>query len=76
MISAMPSSYGMLGIQALSIKSPEKNPTHHTLKRRSKVVAREWAAETKAHPSPEAKPAPFDSASTPSTSNCNSGTGG
>ena len=26
MISAMPSSYGMLGIQALSIKSPEKTP--------------------------------------------------
>jgi len=79
MISALPSSSDMLGVQALSINSPEKARTRRPLERRSKVLARELAAEAEVHPSPEAEAEsaePAASASTPPTSNRNSGTGG
>jgi len=79
MISAVPSSSDMLGVQALSINSPEKARTRRPLERRSKVLARELAAEAEAHPSPEAEAEaaePAASGSTPPTSNRNSGTGG
>ena len=65
MISAVPSSSGMLGVQALSIDSPKKART----RRRS--------AEVGAHSSPETEAAePATSATTPPTSNRNSGIGG
>ena len=79
MISAVPSSSDMLGVQALSINSPQKAQTRRPLERRSKVLARELAAEAEVHPSPEAEAEsaePAASASTPPTSNRNSGTGG
>jgi len=81
MISAVPSSSDMLGVQALSINSPDKARTRRPLERRSKVLARELAAEAEVHPSPEAEAEaeaaePAASGSTPPTSNRNSGTGG
>jgi len=81
MISAVPSSSDMLGVQALSINSPDKARTRRPLERRSKVLARELAAEAEIHPSPEAEAEaeaaePAASGSTPPTSNRNSGTGG
>jgi serine/threonine protein kinase len=81
MISALPSSSDMLGVQGLNINSPEKARARRPLERRSKVLARELAAEAEAHPSPEAEAEaeaaePAASASTPPTSNRNSGTGG
>jgi len=77
MISAVPSSDDMLGVHGLSIGSPVKAHIRRPLERRSKVFARELAADAEAHPSLEAEPAePAASASTPPTSNCNSGTGG
>ena len=78
MISAVPSSFDMLGVQGLKINSPEKARTRRPLERRSKVLARELAAEAEAHPSPEAEAEaaePAVSASTPPTSNRNSGAG-
>ena len=77
MISAVPSSVNMLGVHALNINSPEIARIRRPLERRSKVLARELAAEAEVHPSPEADGGePSGSASTPPTSNRNSGTGG
>ena len=79
MISALRSSSDMLSVHGLSINSPEKARTRRPLEGRSKVLARELATETEAHPSPEAEAdaaEPAASASTPPTSNRNSGTGG
>jgi serine/threonine/tyrosine protein kinase RAD53 len=76
-LSALPSSDNMLGVHALNINSPEIARIRRPLERRSKVLARELAAEAEAHPSPEADGGePSGSASTPPTSNRNSGTGG
>ena len=57
MISALPSSSDMLSVHGLSINSPEKARTRRPLERRSKVLARELAAEAEAHPSLEAEAA-------------------
>ena len=54
MIPAVPSSDDMLSVHALSINSPEIARIRRPLERRSKVLARELAAEAEAHPSPEA----------------------
>ena len=79
MISALPSSSDMLSVHGLSINLTRKARTRRPLERRSKVLARELAAEAEAHPSPEAEAEaaePTASTSTPPTSNRNSGTGG
>ena len=73
-IFAVPSSDDMLGVHELSIGSPGKAHIRRPLERRSQVLARELAAKVEAHPSPEAEPAAL--ASTPPTSDRNSGTGG
>ena len=57
MISTVPSSSDMLGVQGLSIHSPDKSRARRPLERRSKVLARELAAEAEAHPSLEAEAA-------------------
>ena len=77
MISALSSSENLLGVHASSINLPEKR-TWHPLERRSNVLARELGSEVEAHSSPEADAEiakPAASASTPPTSNRNSGTG-
>jgi hypothetical protein len=77
MVSAVPSSSNMLGVQALGINSLKTPRTRRSLGRRSKAFARELAAEAEAHLSPEAEAAePVTSAATPSTSNRNSGASG
>jgi len=61
----------------VSMISAEIARIRRPLERRSKVLARELAAEAETHPSPEADGAePAASSSTPPTSNRNSGTGG
>ena len=52
-ISAVPSSDNMLGVHVLNINSPEIARIRRPLERRSKVLARELAAEAEVHPNPE-----------------------
>lgn len=74
MISAAPSSDDVLGVHGLNINSPEIARIRRPLERRSKVLARELAAEAEAHPSPEAEPA--QAAASGSTPPASTGAGG
>jgi len=76
MLSAVPSSDDMPGVHDLNINSPPQARARRPLERRSKVLARELAAEAEAEAQTAADAEPAASGATPPTVNRTGGYGG